>query len=274
MRQALIGALACCGIALAWWLFASNDAAIDLDPKGTYHADTTDPSPTDRSSLPAAAEPVNRSLVAAHPLPGASTEQGKGGEADPNAAPEIPTSSDPMTYMRQTISGLPLYRSETPKFELNSSSAARDDRLNPRKKVLTAEDAKLLDQSLVPWNAAIADISDKEWKKRGEAYLAALERGDLVRSVDASDASTLEAKRDFAHQATLQQQLRDLQNTYNGGFVHMVVAGPPTPSDKYAKYIVYLHRSSAPDVFALKDEGDRLRQQRSDMVRNFLAGLR
>jgi len=179
-----------------------------------------------------------------------------------------------MTYLGQTIRGLPIYRSETPKFELNSSSAARDDRLNPMKKVLTAEDAKRLDQSLESSNAAIADISDMEWKKRGEAYLAALERGDVVRSVDASDASTTEAKRDFTHQATLQQQLRDLQNTYTGGFVHMVVAGPPTPADKYAKYIVYLHRSSAPDVFALKDEGDRLRQQRADMVRNFLAGLR
>ena len=274
MRQALIWSLACCGIALAWWLFASNNTATDQNPQGTYHAAVPDPSLTDRSALPAAEEPANRAQVAAHPLPGATTEQSKGGEADPNPAPEIPTSSDPMTYLGQTIRGLPIYRSETPKFELNSSSAARDDRLNPMKKVLTAEDAKRLDQSLESSNAAIADISDREWKKRGEAYLAALERGDLVRSVDASDASTTEAKRDFTHQATLQQQLRDLQNTYTGGFVHMVVAGPPTPADKYAKYIVYLHRSSAPDVFALKDEGDRLRQQRADMVRNFLAGLR
>ncbi len=150
---------------------------------------------------------------------------------------------------------------------------ARDDRLNPERKVLSAEDAKRLDESLAPWNALVADLSDQEWKKRGEAYLAALDRGDVQRSGDnlKLDAGTAKGRSELAMRTARQGELSDLRSRYNDDVVYMVIAGPPTPGDLDAKYTVYLHRASAPGVFKLKDAGDKLRGQRSEMVRDFLA---
>ena len=270
MRQGLILVSVGCSVTALLVLFAaqrkdppiaSSIQAAEQDLRG--------------SPSPAIAKPPMRTEVETVQPPSNSAPtlaRDKEGSAVP---PEPPTSPDPMTYLRQTIRGLPQYLTDTPKFELSARMVAGDDRLNPRAKKISAEDAKRLDEELASWNAMIADVADQEWKKRGEAYMVALARGDMIRTVDTLklDATTAQGRSEFALKSARQVHVRDLKARYNGDLVYMVIAGPPTPEDQYAKYTVYLHRGSAPEVFTLKDAGDKLRLQRAQMVRDYLARL-